>query len=304
MAMKVREALPSDFEDIYRLLKRLNSTSLSKFDWQKLTQVEFSAAYSHYGYVLEDENCIVGFLGTIFSQREIAGDNVNFCNIHSWIVAPEAKGGGINLLMKSLRLKDHVITNFTASEVPYKVFQSLKFKEIEYRNYKLLPFQSLNFSSRVSVCKITSQNAKSVLKEDNLKLFNDHKHFNNVQFLELRSGNETAFVISKKKTYTPAPLLKFGILKKFVKNKLFLGELHYISNSGLFFKCFSSTRSALQICKELGVIGILSADTFIPKDVSIKKSYYPRKRPFMYRHSSITGEMVDTLYSEFFVLNF
>jgi hypothetical protein len=305
MKLFVREAREEDFDSIYSLLKELNSTTLCKNDWKKITQSYFPAPKETYGYVLvEEDETVVGFLGTIFSEREIQGKSYNFCNIHSWIVSPKAKSGGINLLMKVLRLKNHVITNFTASAVPYQIFKSLKFKEVFYTNYKLLPLQKFSFrNSSVSIDSITATNADQLLSSSDLKIYKAHAAFKNVDVLRVGSSTDYAMVISKKKPYLPGPLARIPFLKEKLVKRLFLAQIHYLTNSSLFFSTFAQTGSALSICAKLGVAGLIVSDNFLPIGAKAHKTLYPSKRPFLYKHDEISEQLIDTLFSELFILN-
>jgi hypothetical protein len=301
--MKIREATHLDFDAIYKLLKRLNDSSLSKSDWEKITRVDFNTLHKHYGYVLEDDTELLGFLGTVFSERSLNGKHVKFCNIHSWIVDPKARTGGMTLLLKVLKLKDYVITNFTASDGPYKIFKSLKFKEIEYKNYKLFPIQSIGKASKVHVHRINDKNAEVLLDEYEFALYADHKRFNNVQFLYLDIGGATSFVITKRKFYVPRVFHKIPLLKKFFENNICLAEIQYLRNPKVFFLSFLQTKTAVKICSKLGSIGIIVANRYLPVSSLLKKKHYPSKRPYMYRHAE-DDDLIDTLYSELFILNF
>ncbi len=301
--MKVREAKKSDFDKVHILLKRLNDSTFSKCDWAKITRIDFNAKNKYYGYVLEDGMEILGFIGTIFSKRSFNGDVINYCNIHSWIIDPKVKLGGLTLLLKVLKLEDHVITNFTASEEPYKIFKSLKFKEVDFKNYKLLPLQTLKMLLNIKIQSINDKNAEKLLQLDQLLLYNDHKRFENVQFLYLNNGGEASFIITKREAYNPKVLLRIPFLRKFLTDKLFLAEIHYISNPKVFFQVFSTTRVALKICRRLGAVGLLVSDRYLSKNYSLKKHYYPRKRPYLFKYAE-KDYLVDTLYSELFILNF
>ena len=40
-----------------------------------------------FGFIIVDENKnIFGFLGTMFSSRDIGNNNYVFCNLHTWII--------------------------------------------------------------------------------------------------------------------------------------------------------------------------------------------------------------------------
>lgn len=299
--MTVREATQQDFGSIYQLLYKLNHTSLSEDDWNNITQKQFVKSRS-YGYVLVKNVEILGFIGTIFSERRVVGQSIEYCNIHSWIVNPKAKMGGLSLLAKVLKLKKCVITNFTASEEPYKIFKKIGFEEIDYSNYKLLAFQSLKFIFNVEINLIDDKNFQSILNSKETKLYQDHCKFKNVQFLHVKNKSSKSLIIIKKKVYAPSLLEKNQRVSRVFQNKLFLAEIHYVDNPDLFFALFCSSNIAFRICKKLGVLGIICSDRYIPSNINLKKSFYPSKRPILYK-TIFSDAIIDTLYSELFILN-
>jgi hypothetical protein len=299
--LRVRKATYSDFDAVYTLLRRLNDTTFSKEDWQQICRLDFQSSLSHFGYVLENDQRIVGFMGTIFSERIIKGKAVKFCNFHSWIVDPRAKSHGMALLLEVMKLKDHVITNFTASAGPYKIFKALRFNEIEYTNYKLLPFQ-IGPLVHKTVRSINNSNAGKLLNEEELAIFRHHRKFTNVQFLWVGDQQGHSFIVAKKKHYIPVVVSKIPVLSNFLSRSLKLAQLHYLSDPEHFFTCYASLQGAARICLKLGSIGVITEDRFLPAKQQLRKKRYPAKRPYFYKNANDDG-MIDTLYSELFVLN-
>jgi hypothetical protein len=300
--MRIREATNTDFNGIYRLLVRLNSTSLSKTDWEKITKVNFINSKMPFGYLIEDNSEILGFIGTIYSERYFDGKMYKFCNLHSWIVDTKARARGIDLLLTVLKKKDHIITNFTASEIPYTIFKSLKFKEIHFDVYKLFPLQSNINRRSVKIHCINDNNATALLEPDDYKLYQDHKQFKNTFFLFIKTVNASSFLIYKQKTYIPNILSNLKIVSWLFKTKMFLADVHYIRNEILFFEIFANSKNAIQICKAFGSLGILVSNRYLTSTLDLKIKLYPSKRPFLYRHTE-DERLINTLYSELFILD-
>jgi hypothetical protein len=300
--MEVRQVTQNDFDSVHSLLKRLNDTSLNKSSWAKLLTVDFGAKEMPYGFVLENEGKILGFIGTIYSVRRFNTKEYNFCNIHSWIVDPSAKSKGMNLLLKVLSQKEQIITNFTASEGPYKIFKALKFKELDFENRKLFPFQKFGGKSDIKIGLIDRQNSKELLNKDELQIYQSHCEFDNVQFLLIRLESKRSFLVTKKKPYIPNLINRIPYINKIMANRLQLAEIFYASNSRLFSRAVLNSKTCISICKKLGCVGLIAKDLILDSNLDIRSKVYPQKRPYLYRHSN-DEELIDALYSELFVLN-
>ena len=138
--MEVRPALPEDFEEIHPLLLRFENPRMSRDDWRRmLFDLPWTVEEPHRGYVLRDGGAVVGFLGTIFSRREVGGVVHRFCNLSSWIVLPEHRGASFQLVLPVLALRSHTIVNLSPSAVAWEVFTGLGFRPLETAQALLLP---------------------------------------------------------------------------------------------------------------------------------------------------------------------
>ena len=68
--IQVVEASQADFSEVYRLLQQLNNTTIVKNTWGKIFANPFQSERPP-GFVLKDEDNIVGFFGTIYSKRNL-----------------------------------------------------------------------------------------------------------------------------------------------------------------------------------------------------------------------------------------
>ena len=65
------------------------------------------------GYILfENKKKIVGFLGTIFSKRQISKKTINHCYLHSWIVDNKFRTQSFRLLIPILE-KNFFISTYS-----------------------------------------------------------------------------------------------------------------------------------------------------------------------------------------------
>ena len=127
----VRKAVAEDFEGIYPLLVKFNNPRLSKDDWRSLFFDNWHSNEGYFGYVLEEGEHIVGFLGLMFSSRMLNDKEEKFCNITSWIVEKKFRSQSLLLLLPVLKLQSYTLTICTASKETYAVARKLGFQDLE-----------------------------------------------------------------------------------------------------------------------------------------------------------------------------
>ncbi len=137
--LEVRAVGAESFDDIYPLLLSFGNRKMQREDWRHMLFTYPWWTGSERGYALYAEGTAVGFIGTIFSPRSIAGRAEVFCNASSWIVREEYRGASIMLLRPLLALRDCTILNLTPTERSYDIFKKLGFKELESARLLLLP---------------------------------------------------------------------------------------------------------------------------------------------------------------------
>jgi hypothetical protein len=101
-------------ELIETMLRRLDP-QMSRERWRRAFTCCASSDEGDAGYALTDGGKIVGMQGMIFSRRTIAGQYARFCNLHCWFVEPEYRPKSLLLMKPVLDLKEHTITDLSAS---------------------------------------------------------------------------------------------------------------------------------------------------------------------------------------------
>ena len=97
-----REARGDDFERVYPLLLEFNNPYLTKEDWRQLFIDHSGLQNDRFGWLLADGDNVVGFAGTILSERMIRGEKVRLSNVSGWIVQHEYRAHSLALHAKAV----------------------------------------------------------------------------------------------------------------------------------------------------------------------------------------------------------
>jgi len=136
----VRPAGPEHFDQVYPLLLGFGHAAMSRDDWRRmLFDLPWRVDEPHRGYMLIDGDAVVGFLGTIFSRRDLGGVTRRICNLSSWIVDEKHRASSFQLLLPVLSMKTHTIVNLSASRGANEIFRSLGFRMLEDAQTLVVP---------------------------------------------------------------------------------------------------------------------------------------------------------------------
>lgn len=291
----VEEAKYQDFDKVYSLLTQLNSTTISRRTWQKTFENPFNSE-GPAGYILKDNEEVVGFLGTIFSVRIINGREVTFCNMHSWIVDEKYRRNGLLLLNRIHKFKNFILTNFSASTAPFQIMKQLKWKEID--NTHSIYYRDFLSPARSEVQVLKGDRLYEGMSEAVKKIAEDHKQFR-CTINALRTDKGITLQIFKSVPYFPA---RFSMVQKFLPFKFQIGQLYYISNPEVFFAGFQENIRA--ICKKEGWVGVVIPNRMLERaGIAPGKKYYGQRPVLVKTNLVIDMDAIDLLYSEVFVLD-
>jgi len=280
----LKKAYTQDFENIYPLLRELNNTTLTKQAWRELFKNYWNAPEDYFGYMLKDGNRVVGFLGFIFSHRMINDTVHPFCNLTSLIVKENYRSESLNLIFEMLRLKEYTITVFTPALNTHTALRKIGFEILENYIRLIFPFQ-MPFSrcDRYSI-EFDKDAIKASLNKAELDIYDDHARLNGFHLL-LKSKTGYSYVIATKSK----------------RKNFFFAHIHYISNIDIFTKFIKYI--SFNICLRMGTLGLLVDERYFKSKIprGILSARLPKIR--LFKSSKLTREEIDTLYSEFFILN-
>jgi hypothetical protein len=175
MSTNIRRAVSSDMFPVYKLLSRstLNNRGLPLAARRRLFTNVWGGDQPYYGYLLEDDGKVAGFLGTLFSARTIDGKSEKFCEIHSWYVEDAYRNSSLNLFMPILSLRrSHTIINYTPTESVYEIGRKFGFGDLEENLVLLYPVPT----SLAGVRMISRKwQVPDYLGSEDLAIFHDHE---------------------------------------------------------------------------------------------------------------------------------
>lgn len=288
-APTVEKVRAEDFEKVYPLLLDFNNPKITKTQWQRLFTNNWGFQKESCGYKLVAGDDIVGFVAYIFSMKLINGKWENFCNLSSWIVKPEFRSSGIDLLYPMLDLKDYTITSLTPGAAGYKVMTKLfKLKILDGFEVIMPALPRVSALLRKNFKVITRRKNQDerliqLLSDHEGKIFRDHGKFD---------CHHVVIITEQGNLYL--------ILKKTYKRHLPFAKVYYINNPGLFLHHLEDIRCRVPLA--LKTVGIVVDSRFLQgKDIPCKKTknFY---MPMVYRSDHLQPHEVDYLYSEFFLL--
>jgi len=285
----VEKVRAEDFEKVYPLLLDFNNPKITKTQWKRLFTGNWNFQKEFCGYKLVVGDEIVGFVAYILSRKLINGKWENFCNLSSWIVKPEFRSSGIDLLYPMLDLKDYTITSFTPGAVSYKIETKLfKFKFLD--GYEVIMPALPRFSAvpgkkfkMIPRHKNSDDRLLQLLSDHEGKIFQDHVKFD-CHHVVITSEQGNLYLIFKK-TY---------------KRHLPFAKVYYISNQELFLHHLEDIRFRVPL--SLKTVGIVVDSRLLQGRAAPCKKTKNFYMPMLYRSDHLQPHEVDYLYSEFFLL--
>jgi len=308
----IRKAYPEDFELIYPLLKEFDAKGMTAERWKLLFVKHWATEEDYVGYVLIDHNVAFGFIGCVFSQRTINGNNEKFCGLSSWIVHPDYRSESLLLLSEVLRLKNYTITSYTSIPEAAEILKKLRFKILD-TSYLWFPSSMPMFRTSGNINFITNTNeVRDFLTGHDKKIFEDHIHFN-AEHVIMVNGKESCYVIFKKIPFYRRKLINVRFVyylnriwkiltgNSFLDAEVMVARIHYTSNREMFRKFLPAVIKKMN--KDYHLKGVVIERRFI-KGKTKCFGYVSMPQISLYKSATLDPDQIDSLYTELFVLDY
>ncbi|HMD80085.1 MAG TPA: hypothetical protein VKE92_02185 [Anaerolineales bacterium] len=276
----IRKAAPEDFDSVYPLFSGFQEPRPSKEEFQQLFVPRWGSDETYVGFILEENGEAVGYLGTMFSIRDINGRKEKFCNLNCWIVKEEYRSEGLPLLFQVLRMKDVTITNFTGNRVA-AILRKFDFKVLDKTLKILLPIPAFG-----NDCELIFDHPRIVqyLNAHDRRVFDDHCYLK-YPFVLLKTNEGISLICYRKVKRKRLPVL----------------EVHYLSGRGVFLKHIRHVLPSL--CIRTGAVGLMLGEHSL-LEASLPFSITILQRQLrLFRSKTVAIEEMDTMYSELQILN-
>ena len=209
--LQVIEFLRSGFPNLARRAPA-ELRCLFEYQWPN------ACAKPNLGFALWSGNELVGFLGTVYAERDLKGRRVKTCNLSTWYVRQEFRGGSIKLLLAVMAQKEYSITNFTASPEVRRVMEALRFQTIDHYKWVYLPWhfgrQLLNPERDLLT---NSEEIEKIIRGEEREFLRDHRRCNVRHYL-LQKGSDYSYMILKRRkvpgevVFPKAPIKKMRLM--------------------------------------------------------------------------------------------
>jgi len=279
---EVRAVGDEAFEELYPLLREFPTKRMTKEDWRRML---FSSQWSdnpQRGFALYAGGKPVGFIGTIFSKREIAGRVEPICSLSSWIMLPDHRNDVLKLLLPILKLREHSILNPTPSPAAYGIFSQLGFVPLESERIILPPVPGFRDIARTLSGTFTTSKAdleRQLTGEEGM-LYEHHSWCTASRHVLLQSG--------RRKCYVVATSMR--------KKGLPFAEIQYASDWALFWELRLLAQAAL--FPTTRAVALFVDKRFADGRKPMLSVMWRCPRLFRPAHKGIEPRMIDGLYSE------
>jgi hypothetical protein len=287
--IEVCKATPEMFGAIHPLLEYFSrgNPRLTRAHWQSIFDYTWPAPAGDdtRGFVLMDQGKVVGFEGTIFSQRKIGGQLERFCNITSWIVQPEYRRHALLLTQPILALPDTTLTTLTPSAAHLSLNKAYGFKTLETHQVVLFPLSSLKALWKRDRFFATHDPAtiKSRLNPSDLQIFEAHQTHRCQHLLISQGERYTYFIATKSKG-----------------RRLWHSFVQYISDYELFLAAIDRVRLELFLAN--GTLLTIIDERFLHGHQPPGSKRIALPTPRLYISPRLRPEQIDHLYTELILL--
>jgi acetoacetyl-CoA synthetase len=197
----LRAVGPDDWEPVCRFLEEtFRESGFKAATWRRL----FDHHWSDHGrgFVLLDDNAVVGFVGAIAARRQVNGKAALACNISSWSVHPKYRGWGVALLAAVLRDESLTYTAFTPNPTAWAALLAQRFTPLDSHRIVMSPLAEAEtlFRPNRPVISFDPAEVRERLTSQQRQIFDDHSPYDCLQ-LTVSDGSDHAYLVVKRRVH-------------------------------------------------------------------------------------------------------
>ncbi len=278
----MRAVTPADVDALSSFLHETVNPAITASQWRALFEYGWDHDRPALGHVLVDGMRIVGFIGTVLSNRRIDGKIERFCNLSTWFVLPGYRNAALPLLLAAVGRTDETLTGLTPTKEAGKIYDWLGFRALDTGKLALLPFLNLrSLLAREPVRILTDRTlVREVLRSSDRVFFEDHSPYACGHFV-VASPTSYAYVITKRRKKRGFPF----------------SEVLYCSDIELFIAHLERIKWA--VLRQERTVAVMIDRRLLrgrrPVGVTIR-------RPTLFKSKTLDAAEIDNLYSELVLL--
>jgi acetoacetyl-CoA synthetase len=300
---------PRDIEAVIELVRSDDfAHEHSPETLRKLFTYQWMPDKPNLGFVLSHGARIVGFIGTIYSDRHIQGRSYRMCNLSTLCLHPDYRGrqprAGCTgtqfsqlLLDKVLSSGDFTITGFSANHAASRLLESLGFERISDRKLVFRPGANLGtlFSRRSRILDDPDQ-ILPLLDDDHQAILRDHLPYPCGHYLVLEDGRYS-YIVTKHYRVRRSIVLGDWPVERIRKGYFLGSDVLYMSDPALALRHWE--RLKWRIMRRERTVALLADEWMFGPDAPAGAAI---PRPVHVFGRKMEPRQIDKLYSEFIIL--
>ena len=282
--VEVRPITEADLPRVAAFLQAHMNARVPAERWVSAFDAPWAGDRPNAGFMLLDDDAVVGAHLAFYSQRTIDGRTERFCDLAAWCVLEEYRFYGLRLLKALLAQDGYHFTDLSPSGNVVSINERLGFRYLDTTT-ALVP--SLPWSSWPGRATISADPAviERTLTGRDLQLYRDHAGAQAARHLVLVQGDEWCYVVIRRERWKRLP----G----------FASILH-VSNPELFRRL--ARPFARHLLLRHRVVAALSEDRIAGRPPRLSFRVRPLRQR-MFHSPDLEPEHIDYFYSELLCLS-
>jgi hypothetical protein len=279
LPVQVRPIEACDIEPVAAFLHAHLDPRVTTEIWARAMDVSWNADKPNSGFMLLQEDTVVGAHLAFYSERDLGDGPERICNLGAWCVLPEHRFHSLRLLRALLAQEGYSFTDLSPSGNVIALNSRLGFETLDTTT-RLVP--NLPWPGRPGRPAIIAdpEVIESTLTGHDLQLYRDHADLDAARHLLLSRDERWCYVIFRKDRRKGLPLFAFIL---YVSDRELLHEMARPLARHLLIR-----HGALATLADERIVGRLPLPSLrgLPE------------RPKMFRSTRLQAAQVDYLYSE------
>lgn len=281
--IEVRPIRDEDADAVSLFLHEHLNARVARAAWGALLAPPWRVDAPNHGFQLVSDATILGVLVAVYSDRDVEGEQLRFCNLAAFCVREDFRSHSFRLLRATLAQRGFEFTDLSPSGNVVALNERLGFANLDTStrvapNLPSIPRRSVTVSDDPAV-------VAGILREPDARVYRDHRDAPAARHIVVIAGGEYSYLMVRKDRRKGLPV--------------FASVLYVGGNTGLLRSAWPQVASHLLVRQ--GALATLAERRilgFVPR-LGVDMST-PRAK--MFRSTSVPAEAIDYLYSELTLL--
>jgi len=186
-----------DLEECCQFLRDNLNPRISLEDWLASFRYQWRGGKPNTGFMLREEDRIVGVYMAIYSVRTIGGKTHSFCNLAAWSVLPAFRVHSLKLLKAILSQDGYHFTELSPNPKVFQIMQRFDFRPLDTRLTVILNLPLPTWRRGIQVLHDPERMVEALGEEDR-HVFEDHRRFEAGYHLAVGSTAGYSYVIYRR----------------------------------------------------------------------------------------------------------